>query len=784
MTERQAKDGTIYQQTPEGRWRPVIRKDKHGTAFKKVGERKWRNVSQQDSFFDKVVGGVVKAAEFVDRYTGAPARAGVDAFLEDEPVLPAISGQFGETTKGVPSGWDLAEKMGVPDVSSNPEGRPYTSHKTGITVEHDPDAFDPTLRDIVGLGLEVGADLSLGLAGAAKGVAAGARGLRGALKTKKTVDAAQTAKTSAEASAKTTAKVSGGGVDVEMGGEFFDVKTPESLEELRKWKPEGGEGELLQKARLKEIEETLPELKTKPLKYHYDMLENPKAMKEFKLKFENLPTKDAQKIAAYNQQMLKESTETLVKEIDTYAGSAPRSVTDAGNDLIDTIKTKYAEQKQALGPMFEEIQKRSHAMNQTVSGDTVALIAEEVGLSKYLRVDPQTGRYAMAKYRPRMGISRSEYREMAELFDDLSDGMTFKEIQAVRASLRAQIDPLKPDATRSLSKARQVLLRQLEGMAGKLGDDVSIVFKKYAINERSVTNVEKIFGGQIEGFETLYAANPDKVVDKVFSNPNYVKVLSEYVGPEKMREMVSVYLNEGLRRATDTASGISPEKFRNWLKTPRVNQFLENNVDAETIKRLRALADRGYLSKRFLDDVNPSGTAASLLEAIKPGKFSHRVRSEGITGIIQSEVASAVESLLTQKGATEFLDESLGGAKKMSTPAKSSKQALMSKMDIDRLAKGAAAQAGVRGAVSAAKESDGEKKTKRRQAMPRWASRGFNRMLDDKNANWLDDPLLVKKLWKDKKALDLFVRASDLKPNSRAMKNLLDELKKRSGEIE
>src|SRR5690606_15998892 len=98
--------------------------------------------------------------------------------------------------------------------------------------------------------------------------------------------------------------------------------------------------------------------------------------------------------------------------------------------------------------------------------------------------------------------------------------------------------------------------------------------------------------------------------DKIFSNPNSVEIVTNYVGPEKVKEMVASYLNTGLAKSFDSATGFNPTAARSWLKTKKNADFLSRYAP-EQAERIRALADYGWYGKRFLDEVNPSGTAAS-----------------------------------------------------------------------------------------------------------------------------------------------------------------------------
>jgi hypothetical protein len=157
----------------------------------------------------------------------------------------------------------------------------------------------------------------------------------------------------------------------------------------------------------------------------------------------------------------------------------------------------------------------------------------------------------------------------------------------------------------------------------------------------------------------MYAANPERVVNRIFSNPNYAKVVSEYVGPQKMQELVGSYLQRGVDASFDSAKGFQPHVLKNWLKKNQT--FISNYVDPAMGQRINALSDYGYYGRRFLDEVNPSGTAASLKEMIQPKDFIQKVKQDGFSGAVQSEVAQRLGGALKQKQATRVLNEKLGG---------------------------------------------------------------------------------------------------------------------------
>jgi hypothetical protein len=468
----------------------------------------------------------------------------------------------------------------------------------------------------------------------------------------------QSGSASAQSSAKAGATIEGGGAEANFGGQLFEKKAPQTLDELREWKPAQEQGNLLGKKRLAEIEQIVPDLETKPLKYHYDMMENPKSMKDLKLTFENLPTDDAKKIAAYNQSIVDESGKKTLETIKSISGSEPVSLVQAGDDFIEAAGTKYNETKGALGPVFKELKQNAKPLSNEQTLQLAQKISAETNIGKLLEVDPKTFKLSLGKNSPKTGISPEEYGHLQGVVDDLNGGLTWEEIQKTRETLRKVVDPSNSKNFEELQKVRGIFLDEMEKMAEGLAPNVRDTFKAFAINERNREIVENVIGGKIEDFNKLYRANPERVAQKVFSNPNNAKIVAEYVGPEVMDKLVQAKIADGVSKAFDSAKGFNPVALRNWLSTNR--NFMNNYAGQEVTERLSALADYGFYGKRFLDEVNPSGTAASLLAAIEPKGFFGKVRAQGIKGAVVSETAGRVEAKLNQKQAVKALSQALG----------------------------------------------------------------------------------------------------------------------------
>ncbi len=688
-------------------------------------ERPWYSVDPKNlvpGFFK----GLQNVAQTYDEYTGAPIRKFVT-----EAVM-------GKDLEKAPTGAEQAKMLGASDTSYK-ESWGVPSYLGG----------DVSPADIYGFGLEMVQDPFV----IASGVKTAYNAAKPVVKS-----IANTASSAINAGSKNAAKNIAKEATEETMTTAFKFKAPESLDELRKWKPSYDAGQMPGKQRLEQIVQTVPDIETKPLKYHFDMMDNPKSMKELKLRFENLPTADAKKIAQYNKQIVDESTSKIKSTVSSYVGNDPRSLPDAGSEFIGAVKDKYHSEKDILGPLFEEVQKRAPVLNKTDSHDLIVALGENSHIGKLLDQSSETGRFYLKPNAPRTGLSDTEHKVLSRVIDDLNDGMSFSEIQKTREFLRKAIDPTNPAASAEIGKVRSVMLGQLEDMAQKIDPEIGKTFKAYAINEKSRESIEKIIGGRVETFDAMYAANPEKVVQKVFSNPNHSKIVSEYIGQDKMREMVGSYIQNGIDKATDSARGFSPEKFKSWLK--RNENFLNSNVPSATKDRLFALSDYGYYGKRFLDEVNPSGTAASLQAMIEPTEFLQRVKTKGLVDATVGEVANKLHDAKKSFSAKSELD------KLLKPNEMKQKTRLMSLDDAGKIAKAATLP---KIALREEKQKGSEK----------WASNGFDRLQSFADSqNDLELSYVLNQLDKnDKQVKTLLISASDFKPGTKGFNKVVEQLR-------
>lgn len=569
----------------------------------------------------------------------------------------------------------------------------------------------------------------------------------------------QSANATAEQSAKITSSLESGAMDIEQGGQVFDIKPPKTLDELRAWKPSPESSETVAAKRLGEIEEFAPELKIKPLKYHYDMLHDPKAMKKMKLEFENLPTDDARKTAIYNQEIVNESGREVKNLIQTISKDDAKPLGEAGQDFIQTIKDKYHGEKDALAPAFKDFREKAIDLTKDETFEIAQDIGSKTKIGKLLDVtvaDPEKGieggKLYLKPFSTKIGVTENDYKVIGKVVDDLNEGASFEEIQKIREYLRNKMDPINPKDTMEISKVRGVLLDSLEKMGGKRDVGFTEIAKKYAINEKSLESLEKIIG-KIETLDQTFSANPDQIVQKIFSNPNYVNFVAEYAGQDVVDKMVSSFVTNGIKGSYDAVNGFSPVTLRRWLKTN--DKFLNNYVDDVVVKKLHLYADYGYLGSKFLHEVNPSGTAASLIAGLEPKSIYQKIKTQGAKAAVISEFESKVMASVKQKQAAKFMNEAMGAPV---PPPKPPMKFPDIKPDIRKADV-------VGGLVAATNSTNAEQK---------WADKGSKAIMDQDSEIGQS---VVNELRKSKRGLNLLIQASDFKKDSPALKKIIEQIK-------
>jgi hypothetical protein len=354
--------------------------------------------------------------------------------------------------------------------------------------------------------------------------------------------------------------------------------------------------------------------------------------------------------------------------------------------------------------------------------------------------------------------------------------MTYEKLQNIRTRLRKEIDPANRGNTPELSEVSSILLKKMEEMSAVRGPQFKEAMRGWAKNEQSREAIEKIIGGKIETFDKLYAANPEKIVDRIFSNPNYFEIAKEFIDPKVMDSLLQAKISKGIEKAFDSAKGFQPHTVKTYINSNRA--FLDKYATPEMTQRLEAIADRGYFARRFLDDVNPSGSAASILSAINPKQFIQKISTQGVTGAVQSEVAGRINQSLSQRQGMKTFAKAIGEEPQVRTPMDFSK--LNSAKDkvgefIGKTAIGANASKNFSTSSQIASVASGENNTNEDFKPNKFIDDGIKKLRDIDRLGEIKDSF--SELKKTKKGQDLLLQASDMKPDSPALQKIIEKIK-------
>lgn len=612
----------------------------------------------------------------IDEYTGAPLRKFFTEMATGKELEKAPTGAEQAAMMGAPT-TSYQEAYGVPKMLGGGLS-PADIYGVGLEIAQDP----LMLGGYAAKGISKGAEFLKGLGGLGEAAESTAKaGAKAGASATSAMRGAQEAEQAAAAmgQAAQEATVGGGEQAAKMTGEFFKVKPPQSVKEIEGWQAPAGLDKMQQLERMREIQTTVPDLMVPPTEFHFKMFEDPKAMKSLKSDFDNLSSPVKTQLGKYNISMLNESaqkTEQTIKGLTP--GKEILKTADTGENFIQNALNTYKAHKQEAGPLFEQMQKSKPLTAADVDFLKGGII-ENTKAAPLLAVDDE-GKMFLKPNTSRTGLSDSEYNAIKRVFDDLGGPVTFQDLQRQREYLRKMIDPANPAATEELSKVRSIMLDQLQEMASKKMPNMRQVFQDYAKNETAIDNIEKIIGGKLESMNQIFAANPEKVVKKILSNPNNQEIVSQFLGKDAYNEILASYLEEGFKKSFDEVRGFKPQDMRAFLNQNQ--NLLARSMAPEQIERLKALADHGYLARRFLDEVNPSGTTEAFLKAIEPGAFTQEVIQKGPIAAVKQGLMSKVLTSQKQKQSMEALNQVLAGAEATTEASAKAKlyEALKAKM--------------------------------------------------------------------------------------------------------
>lgn len=359
--------------------------------------------------------------------------------------------------------------------------------------------------------------------------------------------------------------------------------------------------------RLSEVVKNLPDLQYKPLPIHEQMLGDKTSYDILKLRKE-LPDEIGQALNNYEQLMKQEAQEKLFDVPRAVAGRDPLPKVEAGESLLQTVKGSYEAKKEALGPIFQQFDRTRLPKVEIIPILKDKLVVDLPRLKPYLDLDMETGNLVIRPFTPKMGITETAHSKLNTALQALnSPSLSFREMQNIREYLRQSIDPVNPKSTQILQDTRKSLLDFMDKLMTtyKPKADVKGAFRAYAQNEQYLEQFERIIGGKVDNLDQLLLANPERVLDRVFSSVNNAEVSKKLLGDQSFNQVASDYLASMLEKATDKGV-LSSNKFMTQYR--KKQDVLKRVLPKEVTSRVESLGDL----MRIIPDAaspNTSGTA-------------------------------------------------------------------------------------------------------------------------------------------------------------------------------
>lgn len=359
--------------------------------------------------------------------------------------------------------------------------------------------------------------------------------------------------------------------------------------------------------RLDSIVKNNPDL-PKPIPgIHDEMLKNKPNYEKIRTMAES-PTSAGEQIRLYEQGMKQQAEKKIGDLISQNGERIPLEKMEAGENLMSSVKNYHDKVQDILSPVFEYT-KDIRLPRSGVVGDVRSSLVKSIPeLEASLKIN-KSGALELKPFDAKMGITRQAYSSLSDAVKSLnSKSLSLEDMQRIREYLRQSTDPTNPKSTAVLEKARRGMLDYMTDLVEKNSPqelDYRNLMKEYAINETNVSQAEQIIGGKLESLDQLLMANPERVLDKVFSGTNNIKVMQKVMGQKQFSELTKDYLYNLVQRSSDKGS-LSSNKLNSLLKSK--DSVLKSALNEVEYNRLKDLTD--YM--RLIPDTaspNPSGTA-------------------------------------------------------------------------------------------------------------------------------------------------------------------------------
>lgn len=543
---------------------------------------------------DQILEGVVEVGRFVDRYTGAPARAGLSAAIKNENPLSAYANQFGEDPEKAPTGKDIARQVNVSDkpmfkLPVIGDVSPAGVVGLGIDIVADPTTVVPVGAIAKGVGKAAVAGTKAAAKGTAKAVIAGSQ---------KAVELARMTDIG-EKIATTTGK--------------YTKPVAEGLQTT---------GRSLSKLFNPKVADDFAELKGIALKNGID----PKILPEGVEFGENSIISRAARVqreGLLGEELLNKFQEGLIqvqkatdKRVSDIGGGVVLSKVDAGSVLresfdkgVDSVLDNATTTYNSIIKEYPGLKISDDAMKKLSSDlgglERFAKRRAERGFSSSQRSQGEQLLQSVASIRQNNG----SFKQMVEALRDIGD-VAFKKKNTLELDPPdvERLQKLYGDIKDALYETIKSEVKDGDAVAGALQINNSLISEMFS--NKSV--VSKVLGNPSLG--------PEKVFDSLVRNSDTAKIeaLKNVIGADDWKMIKASFVDSLIKRADDGSFS-----FRDLSNTLRNKKDLVNAIldpaEVDAIAELTRLGDRWGIAVMSTSGTGASNIFKDALGSIKQG---------------------------------------------------------------------------------------------------------------------------------------------------------------------
>lgn len=735
--ERQAKDGTVYRQVDNDSWEVVTRQAKDGSIFKKIGSDSWALMDQErpqvskigtairqglqsitSGASDEIAGGVEAAGKLI----GVKGLGGPMKNIKLDPEGSSFS--FDEIKKAYEHGRNTEREALKLDYEINP--------KTSLVMNIAGGAFSPLNKITKGMSAVKSAAIQGGLYGVGASEADNLTGIG--------IDAAKGAGFGA---------ILGKGADkvskliAPASKKLATIISPEVIK--------------------KNQDEIIAAADRLGIKVTPGMLDDAEFVQRLEYTLANSPSFLGQKVKRAQDQViegLKNSTSEATKDATNLTNY------QVGDKFKSGVNSNVAERLDPISSVFDEVAQSTKSIPVTEKSKN-AIINNIKNIDEYSLTG---GAGKPGQYVDMIG--------RLENADQVKTAMTLlnNDIKAAQGAEKQVLIGIKNKLSKleensimraAVSQAREGGMRESTGK--QIGNSIVSDLKDA---RKAYRNLLGDMGDVAESARIKTNKGPTAFLDAVESIPNE-RIQEKFFNADNFRQLSSLkdkfpeqfdLLRQGkIKEIADgaidnTINGqgkISTQKFLNEIRklTPEAKQLIFGN-SSKVIEDIQTL--QSSMPKNF----NPSGSGHQ-------SKWSQEALMNNITDIPKYLIYKGASSNLGKQISNKSVDllesSALKSSRDVTSSAVSNLNAPLAKLSASELA---------------TKSNYVEKNEAPKKGPEKWANDGAKKLLDHDET--LDQSMLDQ-LKNSKKGRDLLIKASDLKPRSKAMDKILNEI--RSGSL-